>query len=198
MSKSAATTAVDPGVLDLDDDLGAVVERGDVRLRDRRRRERLEVERANASSSGRPRSASTVARTTSGGVGRHVGLQLAQLERHLEPDQVDPRAQHLAELDERRAELGQRLAQPLPVAERAGAGAHGVGHEVAEPRADRDVEHLGDAVVRQHAQDLLDAPAVLDEDAGRGMRRRHARDPTLRSVVVRARGSGSGVSTRSS
>ena len=63
-----AHEAGDVGALDLDDDVLAGAQPGGVDLGDRRRRERrLGRTTANTSSSGRPSSASTVARTTSNG-----------------------------------------------------------------------------------------------------------------------------------
>jgi hypothetical protein len=168
-------------VLHLDHDLGPVVQPRDVRLGDGRGRERREVEggerllhrAAQVRRQRRPHRRLVV--------GRHVGLELAQVGGHVRSDEVDPRAEHLAELDERRPELDERLAEPLAVAQRVAAQAHPGRHELAQVRMVRERDHVGDAVVREHPQHLLDAAAVLDERADGGMRRGHGRDPTWRA-----------------
>ena len=110
-----------------------------------------------------------------GRVGRHRRLQLRQLRSDVLADHVRPQAQHLTELDERRAEFRERAAQPLAL-----------GH-LEFVRRDDAVDQVldrldtGDAgtacrpgrepVVNEDTRDLVQPLAMLDEcgcDLGHG------------------------------
>ena len=114
---------------------------------DRRAVERLEHLRRPACR----RARSSVAITCSDGERRHAVLQLRELVGDVGRQQVAPRGEHLPELDEDRAQVLEREAQPLrarrrrvaPERERARERPHGAeplvaGQELVEPVLERD------------------------------------------------------------
>ena len=134
-------------------------EPGAVHLADRRRGERRRVEvdeqrrRAAASSS-----VSIVSRTASASSAGTLGLQLLQFlgERHA--DLVGPRAEDLAELDERRAELFDRQANARFAAEMGERFAVAVFEDALHHGQIEAADPAGEAVLAEDREDL--APAI--------------------------------------
>lgn len=102
-----------------------------------------------------------------GRVGRHMGLQVLELARHVETDQVGTQAEHLPEFDPGRAELAQRAPQPL-------AARHPQDFVVNPPfqqgRRDlRDplsvIRQPREAVAPEHARNLVESFVLANERA---------------------------------
>src|ERR1035441_3790134 len=109
---------------------------------------------ANRLLSGLPNSASMVARTVSGGSAGAVGLQMGQLPGHLRADDIGPRAQHLAELDESGAQFGECQAQALLDFEVRDMLAVNALNAVLDPRVMQVLDPIRQAVLCQHTDDF--------------------------------------------
>ena len=87
-------------------------------------------------------------------VGRRVRAQLAQLVRHGGAELVGAGAEHLAELDEGGAQLGQRQADARLVGHLAEALAVGADEPALEPLVFQPAEPVGEAVLAEDREDL--------------------------------------------
>ncbi len=104
---------LDPGAQHLDRDLGAVLELGQVDLRDRGAGDRVAPEIREDSVHAGAEASLDLRHGKIGGERRHLVLQLGQLVGDVERQQVAARREHLPELDEDGAERLERPAQPL-------------------------------------------------------------------------------------
>ena len=134
--------------LHLDRDEAAAGELGEVHLADRGRRDRDRVERGEELVDRRPQVLLDHPLDVGVRERPHVVLELAQLGDDLGRDDVGAGREQLAELDERRPELVERLAQVA--AERGQVLV--VDHGRAAKRA--PLEHEPEAVPRRHLRDL--------------------------------------------
>ncbi len=96
----------------LDRDLGAVRQLGEMHLRDRRGGDGVAIERLEHLVDGLPVEPVERRDDLVGRKRRHAVLQLRELVGDVERDQVAPRREHLPELDEDRAQILERKAQP--------------------------------------------------------------------------------------
>jgi hypothetical protein len=97
----------------LDHDFASVFKRRRMNLRDRGGGERRHVEAAEQLSHRTPERFLDAGPRGLAGEGRHAILQLRELVRDVVREQVAPRRDHLAELDEYRPEILERPAQTL-------------------------------------------------------------------------------------
>ena len=97
----------------LDDDLGAVLQRGCMDLRDGARPHRVGFERREQLLEWRSEILGHDPARDVRWIRRHRALELLELGGDLGADRIGPQAQHLPELDERRAELDRRPPHPL-------------------------------------------------------------------------------------
>ncbi len=95
-----------------------------------------------------------------GRIGRGVGLQVCQFPRQLGADEVGPRAEHLAELDEGGAEFGERQAHTLLDFEVGDMLAVNALNSILDPREIHALDPIGQAVLGQHADDFARAVDV--------------------------------------
>ena len=100
-------------VLDFDDDFLARVQPGQVDLGDGGRGQRCLCEMRKYLARRFAKFGFDRGPNRIGRIGRRGGLQVGQFPRHLGADQVGPRAEHLAELDEGGAQFGEGQARPL-------------------------------------------------------------------------------------
>ena len=155
-------------------------------------------------SSGRRKARSMVAMATLGGERRHAVLQQRQFVGDVGRQQVAPGRQHLAELDEDRAQVLQRLAQALAARRRQVAAEREDAGQRAQPGPlEAGEDQLVQAVAQGHPDDedrrassascaglpwavgARSAPASAPARGGRGgrelaQRRDHARAPPRR------------------
>ena len=87
-------------------------------------------------------------------VGWGVGLQVRQFPGHFGADKVGPRAEHLAELDEGGAELGECKAHALLDFEVGDMLAVNALNSILDPRKIQALDPIGQAVLCQHADDF--------------------------------------------
>ena len=144
----------DAGVLDFDDDLLAREEPGQVDLGDGGRGQRRILELREQAAQrfaelGFDRGPDRVGR-----IGRGAGLQVGQFPGDLGADQVGPRAEHLAELNEGSAELGEGQARAFldfQVRDRLAVNAL---DSILDPPVIQALDPIGQAVLGQHADDF--------------------------------------------
>ena len=91
-------------------------------------------------------------------VGRHVGLQLLEFVGERHADLVGPRAEDLAELDERRAELFDRQPDASLAAEVSERFAVAVAEDALHHRQIEAADPAGEAILAENREDL--APAI--------------------------------------